>query len=179
MTKLLLSLAVSFIFVGLFAQSHIELFTLAGAYGFPSNYESPYENEKAMPAGVLANLKAPIPFNDYTVWFNQLTYTTFHINNDIQMLAEIANPIHLHSFILQTGLFKKFGNMMDQKMFGTDVDKGILVLFAPRYMTDFQNTSSKNFQFGAVVLYQKIFSWKLIMRFGAMYHQELGGPYFV
>ncbi len=174
-----LSLLIAILPYCLFAQSSIELFTLSGNYGFPSVYDSPYENDKAKPSGILANIKAPVPFSETTVWFNQLTYTAFQVNNDIPMSPDIANPIKLHSFILQTGLFKKFGTDLGVKMFGSNVDQGILVLFAPRFMTDFQNASGKNFQFGGVVLYQKIFSEKLFMRFGVMYHQELGGPYLV
>ena len=152
------------------AQSSLEIFTLAGTYGFPSGYEEPYENSHARSLDILANVKAGVPFNESTVWFSQLTYTNFNIANDIEMPQGIANPIQLNSFILQTGLYKKFG---------ADLDRGVLVLFAPRFMTDFQNASGKNLQFGGVFLYQKIFSESLFMRFGAMYHQELGGPYLV
>lgn len=161
------------------SQSHLELMTLSGTYGFPTYYESPYQDQKARPRGFLVNIKAPVPFSDYNVWFNQITYTSFNIENEIPMPPGIANPIRLHSFILQSGYFKKFGRSLEKRMFGTDVDKGLLILFAPRFMTDFRNADGKNFQFGGIILYQKVFSERLFMRFGGLYHQELGGPYLV
>jgi hypothetical protein len=179
MKNILLIAFLSFLVTGLLAQRNLELLTLSGTYGFPSSFEAPYEDQEAKPAGILVNVKAPVPFSESTVWFNQITWTTFHINNDIQMPADIANPIHLHSFILQTGLFRKFGTEFSEKKFGHMYDKGITILFAPRFMTDFENAGGKNFQFGGLILYQKIFSDRLFMRFGAMYHQELGGPYLV
>ena len=170
MKHILLSIILTLFVIGITAQRNMELLTVAGTYGLASNYETPYENDQAKPAGLLVNLKAPIPFSESTAWFTQLTYTTFHINNDIQMPADIANPIHLHSFILQTGISKKFGD---------NLDKGVIILFAPRYMTDFQNASGKNFQFGGVFMYHRQFHEGLMMRFGGLYHQELGGPYIV
>jgi hypothetical protein len=170
MKRILLLLPLVIATNSLMAQSSLELFTLSGSYGLPANYESPYEEFKAKPTGLLVNVKAPVPFSESTVWFNQITYTTFHINNDIQMPPEVFNPIHLHSFILQTGLYRKFGSTLD---------RGVLLLFAPRYMTDFQATSARNFQFGGIFLYEKKFSERLMMRFGGLLHDELGGPYLV
>lgn len=172
-------LSLILLITGIQAQRSLELVTLAGTYGFPSAYESPYDDQKVQPLDFLANIKAPAPFTDNFAWFTQITYTMFHVDNDIQMPPEIANPLQLHSFIMQTGPSIRFGNKLESRMFGSGVDQGLLLFFAPRFMTDFNNAGSKNFQFGGVVLYQKIFSERLFMRIGGMYHQELGGPYLV
>lgn len=149
------------------AQTDLDIFTLSGRYGFPQEYETTY-NEKATETGILANLQMPVPFSESTIWYSQLTYTNFRVNNDNTMPDDIANPISLHGFILQTGLYKKFSN-----------DRGMQLLFAPRFMTDFNNVDGGHFQFGGVALYEKRFSDKLMMRFGAMLHDELGGLYMV
>ncbi len=149
------------------AQSSLDIFTLSGRYGFPQEYETTY-SEKATETGILANLQMPVPFSESTIWYNQLTFNNFRVNNDITMPAEIANPINVSGFILQTGLYKKFSN-----------GRGMQILFAPRFMTDFNNVDGGHFQFGGVALYEKRFHDKLMMRFGAMLHGELGGPYLV
>ncbi len=84
------------------------------------------------------------------------------------MPAEVANPIHLHSFILQTGLYQKFDN-----------GRGLLLLVAPRFMTDFEDDAGKGFQFGGLAMYEKKYHDDLLLRFGLMYHDELGGTYLV
>jgi hypothetical protein len=165
-----LVLICGFCFLGnlLSAQKSLDILTLSGRYGFPASYEAPFENHKGTETGALVNIQLALPTKGSTRWYNNLTYTTFHVNNDAEMNADVANPIHLHSFILQTGLYHKFEN-----------GNGILLLFAPRFMTDFENASGKNFQPGVMFLYEKKFHDDLLLRFGALYHDELGGPYLV
>ncbi len=91
------------------AQSSLDLFTVSGRYGFPQEYESTYTG-KATETGMLVNVQLPIPFSESTIWYSQLTNTTFWVNNDNTMPADIANPIMISGFILQTGLYKKFSN---------------------------------------------------------------------
>ncbi len=86
------------------------------------------------------------------------------VYNDIRMPAGLANPLSLQAFILQTGLYQKFGN-----------GQGIQLLFAPRFMTDFEDAGRESFQFGGIVMYEKRFHDQLMMRFGAMYNDEMGG----
>ncbi len=149
------------------AQSSLDLFTISGRYGLPQEYESTYSG-KATETGMLVNVQFPIPFSESTIWYSQLTNTTFWVNNDNTMPADIANPIMISGFILQTGLYKKFSN-----------GRGMQLLIAPRFMTDFNNVDGGHFQFGGVALYEKRFHDRLMMRFGAMLHDELGGPYLV
>ncbi|MBA7561857.1 hypothetical protein ES708_03503 [subsurface metagenome] len=168
MKRISLALIFSCFAFGLYAQGSIDLLTISGRYGFPQNYENPYQDQKATETGVLVNAKLPVQFSESTIWYNDLTYTNFRVNNDIQMLAGIANPINTHGFILQTGLYQKFGN-----------GQGIQLLFAPRFMTDFENAGGKNFQIGGIVMYEKRFHDQLMLRFGALYNHELGGPFIV
>ena len=149
-----------------FAQESIDLVTISGRYGVPRPYISTYSGN-ATETGVLINLRAPIPLNESktTLWYNNFTYTQASIRNDETMPADIANPISIHGFILQTGFMKRFEN-------GT----GFQILFAPRFMTDFENPNDKNWQFGGIALYEKRYHDKLLLRFGVLYNQELFGP---
>ena len=167
MKYLIVSLFCFCSFAPIFAQSNIDVFTLSGRYGFPQEYESTYTG-KATETGILANAQVGVTFNESTIWYSQLTFTNFRVNNDITMPAGIANPINVYGFILQTGLYKKFSN-----------GRGMQLLIAPRFMTDFNNVDGGHFQLGGVALYEKKFSERLMMRFGAMLHDELGGPYMV
>ncbi len=149
-----------------FSQESIDLLTISGRYGVPRPYLSQYSGN-ATETGILVNLKVPIPLNETktTLWYNNLTYTQATINNDEIMPGSLANPISIHGFILQTGFMKQFDN-------GT----GFQLLLAPRFMTDFNNVNSKNWQLGGIALYEKRYSEKLLLRFGLLYNQELFGP---
>lgn len=148
------------------AQESIDLLTISGRYGFPRPYTSTYSGN-ATETGLLINLKAPIPLNDEktSLWYNNLTYSQATIRNDETMAADIANPISIYGFILQTGYVRRFEN-------GT----GFQILFAPRFMTDFENPNGKNWQFGGIALYEKRYNDNLLLRFGLLYNQELFGP---
>lgn len=153
--------------VSLFAQKTFDLFTLSGRFGFPQPYESVYTG-KATEFGSMVNLAAPIDLSENLMWYSSLNYFYWNVSNDETMPTEISNPINIHGFILRTGLIKKFSN-----------DRELQLLFAPRLMSDLNNISSDHFQFGGVAMYKKKYSNKLTMAFGAMYNQELFGPYLV
>jgi len=148
------------------AQESIDIITISGRYGFPRPYKSIYSGN-ATESGLLINIKAPIPLNKTktSLWYNNLTYTQASIRNDATLPADIASPISVYGFILQTGFMKRFAN-------GT----GFQLLFAPRFMTDFNDVNGKNWQFGGIALYEKRYSDKLLLRFGFLYNQELFGP---
>jgi hypothetical protein len=150
-----------------FAQESIDLATFSGRYGLPQSYDSVFSG-KATEITSMINLKMPVVFNDKNIWYNDLTYNYFAVNNDITMPDHIANPIRLHGFILQTGLVHRFST-----------STALQLLFAPRYMTDFRGSGLSRWQFGGIILYEKIFRDNLMMRFGALYNQELGGPFLV
>jgi hypothetical protein len=168
MKYILTSLVLCGLAAGLYAQSSLDLLTLSGRYGFPAKYDDSPSVGKATETGAMVNVKLPVKLSGSSIWYNDLTYTMFHVSNDIEFVRGIANPIHLHSFILQTGWYKRFGE-----------GQGIQLLFAPRFMTDFDNASASNFQLGGIAMYEKRFSERLMLRFGAMYNDELGGPFVV
>jgi hypothetical protein len=168
MKKLLMLPALCGLVLGLYAQSSLDLLTLSGRYGIPASYDDPQFTDKATETGAMVNVKLPVKLSGSSIWYNDLTYTTFHVNNDNDFGTGVANPIHLHSFILQTGWYKRFGE-----------GQGIQLLFAPRFMTDFENASGSNFQLGGIAMYEKRFSERLMLRFVAMYNDELGGPFVV
>jgi hypothetical protein len=149
-----------------FAQDNIDIITVSGRYGFPQSYKDTYQG-KGTVVGGLFNVTAPIKLNKAktTYWYNDLLYSPISVFNDETMPADIANPIHIHGFILRTGLMQKFNN-------GT----ALHLHFMPRFMTDFEAVNSKNWQFGGIALYEKRYHEKLMMRFGLMYNLERFGP---
>ncbi len=150
------------------AQSSIDLFTISGFYGIPAAYSQPL-NGKATEAGSLINLKIPVVISDKTVWYNDLTYTLYSINHNLNTKpAGIMTSMNLHAFILQTGIAQKINDR-----------NGFQLLLVPRYTTDFEGSSRKNWQLGAIGLYEHRVSQRLLMRFGVMYNGELFGPLLV
>lgn len=150
------------------AQSSIDLLTIGGSYGFPGTYKNPL-NGKATELSSLINLKAPIVINDKTIWYNDFTYTGHSIRHDISPEPEgMLTSMNLHAFILQTGINQKINDR-----------NGFQLLLVPRYTTDFEGSSSKNWQLGAISLYEHRMSERLLMRFGVMYNDELFGPLLV
>lgn len=149
------------------SQQKLDIFTISGRYGFPQQYDSIY-NGKATETGGMLNLVVPVQFSKKLIWYNSLNYFYSHVSNDETMPENIANPIDLHGIILRTGIYKKFSK-----------GRGIQLLFAPRLMTDFHDIDGKHFQYGLIALYEKIYNDKLKIAFGAMYNQELFGPYVV
>ena len=147
-----------------FGQQSIDLVTLSGRYGFPQSYLTTYP-EKATEVAALVNLKFPIEFGANTIWYNDLSYLYSQVTDNNTMADSLANPIHLHGFILQTGVIRKFSR-----------DRAVQILFVPRFMTDFEHVTSKTWQFGGIFLFEKRYSSKRMLRYGALYNQELFGP---
>ena len=150
------------------AQSSIDLFTLAGFYGTPSPYEGPL-NGKATESGGLINLKMPLKISGKTMWYNDLHYTHHVIRTDLDSEPQtFLTSMRLHAFILQTGVVRKLNDR-----------NGLQLLFVPRHTGDVIGGDSKNWQFGAIALYEHRHNEKLLLRFGALYNNELFGPLLV
>ena len=156
-----------FMGISLSAQETIDLVTLSGRYGLPASYDSVYKG-KATEYGAMLGLVGPIKISKTSYWIINVNYFYWHVSDDEQMPADIANPINLNGIILRTGWYQKISK-----------GRGIKILIAPRLMSDYKNVNSSHFQFGGVVLFEKKFSDKLTMAFGAMYNQEFFGPYLV
>lgn len=149
----------------LHAQNSIDLFTISGVYGMPATYQNPLDG-KGIESGLLMNLKVPIKVSERTIWFNDFTYTLYSIKTDLDPEpVDMLTSIKLHAFILQTGISQKLNDQ-----------NGFQLLLVPRYTTDFKGSDPKNWQLGAIGLYEHRFTKKLLMRFGALYNGELFGP---
>lgn len=149
------------------AQETIDLITLSGRYGFPSSYDSIYDG-KAKEVGFMADLVAPAKISEQSIWYTSLNYFYFHVSDNEEMPSDIANPINVHGIVLRTGLVQKFSE-----------GRALQIFFSPRLMSDFHNLDGTHFQYGGMLLYEKLFSDKLKMGFGVMYNQEFFGPYLV
>lgn len=150
-----------------FNQGTLDILTLSGRLTSPSNYESTL-NGTAQETGSFLGLTVPIPLSEKTIIYNSLNYFYFNVDQEPQFDASIMNPINLHGFILRTGLIQRLDN-----------GQSIQALLAPRFMTDMQGSNKRNFQMGALLMYEKVFSDHLTMGFGSMYNQECFGPYLV
>lgn len=149
------------------AQS-IDLITLSGSYGFPVSYQKPLSG-KAAEFSSLFNVKAPIVISNKTIWYNDLTYTWHSIKTDLDPEpTDMLTSMNLHAFIFQTGIAQKINDR-----------NGFHLLLVPRYTTDFEGSSRKNWQLGAIGLYEHRLSERLLTRFGVLYNGELFGPLLV
>ncbi|MBL7843549.1 MAG: hypothetical protein JNK44_06765 [Cyclobacteriaceae bacterium] len=149
-------------------QSRIDILTVSGAVGMPSAYQQPLYG-KATESNLLINLKIPIKFNEKTIWYNDFTYSGFNVTNDLEVRpTEYLTAMRMHGIILQTGIVQKLNDR-----------NGFQLLAVPRYMSDFKGSDSKNWQLGGIGLYEHRYHNRLLMRYGALYNQELFGPLLV
>ena len=161
--KLLVTIVV-FVVANAAAQERLDLFTLAGTYGFPTAYDSIYQG-KGTETGFMASAVVPAVLSEKSIWYSSLNYFYWGVDNDEVMADDIMNPIRVHGFILRTGLIKEF-----------DKGRSLQLIFAPRFMTDFKNVNSDHFQLGGIATYGKRYSEKLKIGFGALFNQEFFGP---
>jgi len=144
-----------------------DIISLSGRYGLPEDYKEVYSG-KATEYGMLNALTAGFNVAPKTMLAINLNHFYFNVQDEAEMPPDIASPIILHGFILRIGIIQQFKNGGKLQM-----------LVAPRMMSDFKNIDGNSFQFGGVVSYQNDLSENLNLGFGAMYNQELFGPYLV
>lgn len=150
-----------------YSQKTIDILTVSGHFGFPQQYDSIY-NGKAKELGAMLSFKAPIKISENFYWYNSLNYFYWKVKDGEVMPEDIINPIKVYGIIVQSGLYHKF-----------DDKRGIQVLLSPRLMSDFNSISGSHFQFGGTFLYENKYHENLTISFGAMFNQELFGPYLV
>jgi hypothetical protein len=167
MKRFLLFVIAVCLLLPLSAQRKVDVVSLTGRYGFPQAYEDTYTGE-ATEIGSVNSITAAVTVTDRFKIPLSFNHFFFRVNGDPEIPADLANPIVINGFILRTGLYKYFGN-----------GQAIQVLIAPRIMSDFQNLDGNSFQLGAILNYEKTFHEDLTMSFGAMFNQELFGPYLV
>lgn len=149
------------------AQNNLDILTLSGRNAIATEYDSLLSG-KAKETGGFVGITLPVPINKKTIIYNSLNYFYFHVGSDTSVAGSISGPLNLHGFILRTGLVQRMSN-----------GQSIQLLLSPRIMTDMNGGGFDNFQFGAMAIYEKKFSDKLTMGFGAMFNQEFFGPYMV
>ena len=147
-----------------FGQDRLDLFTLSGTYGFPAAYDSVYSG-KGTESGFSATLVTPVKLSEKSIWYNGLNYLFWRVDNDEVFPDDVMNPIRIHGIILRTGLIRQLSN-----------GNSLQLLFVPRFMTDFKNVNTRHFQLGGIAIYDKKYSDKLKLGFGALFNQEFFGP---
>ena len=150
------------------AQETVDILTLTGRYGLPQSYEGETYSEKATEYGSSLGITAGANLSENSMIGFNLNYFYFNVQGDPSIPDNIANPMILNGIILRAGLIQSFSN-----------GRKLQLLLAPRLMSDFKNLDGNSFQMGAEVSYERRFHDDLAMGFGAMYNQELFGPYMV
>ncbi len=80
---MILRILLLFLFLGLgqlFAQERLDLFTLAGTYGFPTAYDSIYQG-KGTETGFMASAVAPVVLSEKSIWYSSLNYFYWGVDN--------------------------------------------------------------------------------------------------
>lgn len=144
-----------------------DIISLSGRYGLPEEYKELYTG-KATEFGSLNSLTAGFKVAPKTMFAINVNYFYFNVQDEAVIPADIASPIILNGIILRIGVIQELKNGGKLQM-----------LVAPRLMSDFKNMDGNSFQFGGVLSYQNNLSDKLNLGFGAMFNQELFGPYLV
>jgi hypothetical protein len=149
------------------AQNNLDILTLSGRNAFATEYDSVIPG-KAKETGAFVGINLPVPITKKSIFYNNLSYFYFHVNSETELPDSLADPINLHGFILRTGLVQRLGN-----------GRSLQLLISPRIMTDMKGGGTDNFQLGGLAMYEKKYSDKLTIGYGAMFNQEFFGPYLV
>ena len=144
-----------------------DILSISGRYGLPQEYAETYEGE-ATETGMLNSLTAGFKLAPKTMFAINLNHFYFNVKDEAEMPEGIASPIKINGFILRVGIIQQFNN-----------GGKLQLLIAPRLMSDFQNLDGNSIQWGGLATYQNDLSEDLNLGFGAMYNQELFGPYMV
>ena len=144
-----------------------DIVSLSGRYALPGEYKESYEG-KASETGMLNSLTAGFKLAPRTMFAINVNHFYFHVEDEAEMPDGIISPINIHGIILRAGVIQEFSKGGEMRM-----------LAAPRLMSDFQNLDGNSVQWGALFSYQNDLSDNLNLGFGAMFNQELFGPYVV
>jgi hypothetical protein len=147
------------------AQKTQDVLVLSGRYGLPASYKDTYSGETPE-WGALNSLTYGTDVVPNTKWVINVNHFYFNVPGVAEIPESLANPMVLNGIIVRTGVFQSFGNA-----------SRLQVLVAPRLMSDFQNLDGNSFQLGGILAYVKEFHQDLSLGFGAVYNQELYGPY--
>jgi hypothetical protein len=165
MKTLITTFLILFATVSVFAQNRFDVFNISGNYNFMNT--TPVNPDKNYESVIMSNLSLPIVLKDSSIWYTSIDYQNFSMFNE----STDANPIdkfNLTGFILRTGYIHKFNSK-----------QSLQILFAPRYMGDFNASFSKSVQLGGIVMFEKIKSDNYTWRVGVFYNQDFFGAYVV
>ncbi len=165
--KLHLLLFTLFFSCASYAQSSIDLITVGYQYGLPQRYEESLDGKATELVGLI-NLKLPVVLNEKNIWYNDVTYFNYLIEQEPDLPENLADPIRVHGIIFQTGWVHQI-----------DDTRAFQFLVIPRLMGDFVNISTGHFQLGVIGLYEKRYRPGLMMRYGFLYNQDAFGPLLV
>jgi len=156
--------------LSLSAQKTVDVLSLSGRYGFPSEYSNSTYGGEATEWGMINGLTYGKNVSSRSMIAVNLNHFYFNVPGapDLEFPSSIASPIVVNGIILRTGLIQDLGK-----------GRSLQVLVAPRLMSDFKNMDSRSFMFGGVLAYKKKFRDELSVGFGAIYSGELFGPYLV
>lgn len=144
-------------------QRSLEILSVSGQF-------SPNNPVKDGPGSVdvvngIVNLKIPVVFkNKKSIWYNDVTYLYSRLSCKGALDQQDALSLNPQGVILQTGLVQKL-----------DEDHALQILLAPRIMST-GNWTQIQVQPGLIALFEKRYSSSLLMRYGALYNQDLFGP---
>jgi len=144
-----------------------DIVSLSGRYGFAQDYSEGYEG-KATEIGALNSLTAGFKLAPRTMFAINVNHFYFHVKDEAEMPVDIASPIAINGIILRMGIVQEFSNGGEMRL-----------LAAPRLMSDFKNLDGNSIQMGVLASYQNDLNENLNLGFGAMFNQELFGPYLV
>ncbi len=153
--------------VSIFAQNRFDIFSMSGNYNFMQT--TAINNSENYETAFMSNLSIPIVLKDSSIWYTSIDYQYFAMNNEY--LSTDIHPIenfNVHGIILRTGYIHKFNSK-----------QSLQILFAPRYMSDFNASFSKSLQLGGILMYEKVKSENYTWRVGVLYNQEFFGTYIV
>ncbi len=171
MKRILLLVIACCMSLSLAAQKTIDILSLSGRYGIPSEYSGPFAGGgKATEWGMINSFTYGKKLGKNSMLALNLNHFYFNVQGSPyhEFPAGIANPIIVNGIILRTGLIQDLGE-----------GRSLQVLVAPRLMSDFKNMDGNSFMFGGVLSYKKKFRDELSVGFGALYNGELFGPYMV
>ncbi|MEA3460424.1 MAG: DUF6268 family outer membrane beta-barrel protein [Bacteroidota bacterium] len=144
-----------------------DIVSISGRYALPQEYKEIYDGT-ATEIGMLNALTAGFKLAPKTMFAINVNHFYFNVQDEAEMPADVASPIIINGIILRIGIIQELKSGGKLQLF-----------FAPRLMSDFQNLDGNSFQFGALASYQNDINEDLSLGFGAMYNQELFGPYMV
>ena len=170
MKRFMLLLLSGVLFLNINAQETIDILSLTGRYGIPGAYSNPNYTGKATEWGSVNSLQAGFNVAPKTMVVFNLNHFYFNLQGDPEPAfpAEIASPVVINGIILRAGIRQFFSN-----------GRMLQLMVAPRLMSDFRNVDGNSFQFGALASFSKRYHEDLSLGFGAMYNNDLFGPYLV